>query len=454
VANSDCLPKTTTSAEAAGLFAEGLQLRYNFHSDEALDKFREATKQDPNFARAWAYVVLLAKNPEEVKQAGGRAQQAAQSTSPGEELLVKWVTSSEDGYFLDAITAMNDLLGMCPNDAQLNYEAGVWVRSQGDRVAALRLTQRALDANPNFAGAWNTLAYQLAYLHRYEEAISALRRYIELEPKDPNPHDSMAEILQFSGRLEESLAEYREALRLDPTYNSSQVGLGNDYALLGNEDRAREEYAKALKMASTPRWKMDTEMQSAISWVREGNAKRTWEELGAVLGEAEELQLNDYQSLVHQNLALLADSPASAFQQLDAADAALRQTTHVSGASRTRLLARSLELRAQRAVEYHQLTAARDAVAELQKMRQTNHSNIVERAYHGANGALLAAEKKSSAAISELREDPENPASLAKLAELQKASGHAKDAAETRALLEGDYFPTLQDWLVARKYRP
>jgi tetratricopeptide (TPR) repeat protein len=454
VANSECLPATTTSAEAAKLFAEGLRLRYNFHTEQALDKFREATRQDPNFASAWAYLVLLGTDPEEVKRAGDRAQQAAQNASAGEELLVKWVTSAEAGHFLEAITAMNDLLGMCPHDAPLNYEAGVWVRSQGDRVAAVRFTQRALDANPDFAGALNTLAYQLAFLRRYDEAIPHLERYIALEPNDPNPHDSMAEILQWSGRLEESLAEYREALQLDPTFVSSQEGLGNDYALLGNQDRAREEYAKALKIASTPQEKLDAEIQSAITWVREGNANRSREELTRVLREAEKLRLSDYQSLIHHNLALLAGSPASAFQQLDAADAALRQTTHVSGATRTRLLARSLQLRAQRAVEFHKLAAARDAVAQLQKMLQANPSDMVERAYRGAHGALLAAEKKTSAAIEELREDPENPASLAKLAELQAASGNAADAAETRAILKGDYSPTLQDWLVARRYRP
>jgi hypothetical protein len=86
-------------------------------------------------------------------------------------------------------------------------------------------------------------------------------------------------------------------------------------------------------------------------------------------------------------------------------------------------------------------------------MVQTNFSNVVERAYHGANGALLAAEKKTGAAIAELQEDPEDPFSLAKLANLQAASGNAHDAAESRARLQADYGTTLEDWLVARKFR-
>jgi len=453
-ADSDCLPKATSSHEAAKLFEEGLQLRYDFHTEQALDRFREASKRDPGFARAWAYIVLLGTDTVEAKWAAEKARLSIQNASPSDKLLVTWVTSTEDGHFLEAIRAMNDLMAICPRDAQLNYEAGLWVRSQGDGAGAVRLTRRALEIKPDFAGALNTLAYQLASMNKFDEAFPYLKRYIELEPQDPNPYDSMAEILQGAGRLEESLANYREALVRDPQFFTSQKGLGDDYALLGDEDRARQEYAKALSIASTPQQKLDVEIQSAISYAREGNRKRARLELGAVLDEARKLQLNDYQSVIHQNLALLAESSAAALKQLDAADAALHLPGSVSGAKRNRLLARSLELRAQLAADSGKYATARDAVARLQKIVQTNRTNVVERAYHGANGALLAAQKKTRSAIEELEQDPENAVSMAKLAELQAASGNLVAADETRALLKADYSTTLQDWQVGQRFRP
>jgi hypothetical protein len=90
-------------------------------------------------------------------------------------------------------------------------------------------------------------------------------------------------------------------------------------------------------------------------------------------------------------------------------------------------------------------------------MVQDNRSNEVERAYNGAHGALLAAQSKTRAAIEALQEDPEDPFSLAKLAELQAASGDvddAVDAAEIRARLKADYGTELEDWLVVRRFRP
>jgi tetratricopeptide (TPR) repeat protein len=451
-ANPNRLPITTSSPAAARLFEEGLHLRYDYHIEQALAKWREATIKDPNFAQAWVYILWLGLDPAEVKQAAEKAQLASQKVTPGEKLLVKWVVSRNEGRFLDAIAAMNDLMAMYPLDAQLNYEAGLWRQSQGDYEGAAKFTKRALEIDPNFAGALNTLAYDLAFMHEYDQAIPYLTRYAEVEPKDPNPRDSLAEILQKAGRLEESLAEYREALKLDPKFYTSQLGLGNDYALLGKQDRAREEYAKALPMALTPQEKLDCQIQSAITYAREGNGKQARLELAAVLEQATKLQLNVYRNSVHQYLALLAESRAAAFQHLDQAEAVL-QTGHVSGTARSRLLARTLRMRAQLAAEDGKLEMARAAVLRLQKMVQNNRSNTVESAYHGANGELLAAESKIGAAIEELREDPDYPFSLAKLAELQAASGNAQDAAATRARLKADYDTTLEDWLVVRGFR-
>jgi len=49
-----------------------------------------------------------------------------------------------------------------------------------------------------------------------------------------------------------------------------------------------------------------------------------------VLKEATKLQLNDYQSLIHQDLALLEESPAAAFRHLDQAEAVLQMAGAMS----------------------------------------------------------------------------------------------------------------------------
>jgi len=292
----DRLPVTTTSPEAAKLFEEGLHLRYDYHVEKALVKWREAAVKDPNFAQAWIYIVRMGIDPAEVKQAAEKARISSANVTPGEKLLVKWVVSTNDGHYLVAIAAMNDLMAMYPRDSQLNFEAGLWLQSQGDFEGAIRFTKRALEIDPKFAGALNTMGYDLAYMHQYDQAVPYLKRYIEAEPTDANPHDSLAEILQKAGRLQESLAEYREALKLDSNFYSSQKAIGDDYELLGDQNRARQEYAKALPMALTPQDQLQCQIQSAITYAREDNVVRAREELSLVLKQATKLQLNEYQS--------------------------------------------------------------------------------------------------------------------------------------------------------------
>jgi tetratricopeptide (TPR) repeat protein len=452
--NPDRLPITTSSPEAAKLFEEGLRLSSDLHTEQALAKLREATRKDPNFTQAWVYILWTTSDPVEEKAAVEKALLTSQNATPGEKLLVKWLTSVEGGHFVDAITAMNDLLAMYPRDTELNFEAEVWLDGQREYEAAAKFGKRALAVDPNFVAVLNEIGYSFAGMRQYDQAIPYLKRYVDLEPGEPNTRDSLAEILQKAGRLEDSLAEYREALKLDPKYYTSQMGLGNDYALLGKQDRAREEYAKALPMASTPQDKLDCEIQSAITYAREGNTKQVRLELSAVLDEAAKLQLTEYRSYIHQELALLADSPAAALRELDEAEAVLREPGPLSPAARNAALGRTLVFRARIAAEAGNLEIARAAVARLQQMLQENHSYGNERCYHGANGALLAAEKKTVAAIEELQQVPDEPFSMAKLAELQAAAGYTRDAAETRARLQADYRPSLGDWLVVRKFRP
>jgi tetratricopeptide (TPR) repeat protein len=455
--NPDRIPITTSSPEAAKLFDEGLQLLNGFRGAQAWEKFREATRKDPNFAQAWAYIGGETNDAMEAEHALEKAALTCQNVTPGEKLLVRWMISRNQGSLVDAIAAMNDLLAMYPRDTELNFVTQHWLYRQGEYEMAAKLAKHILEVDPNFTAALNAMGYDLAFMHEYGEAIIYLKRYAEAEPNDPNPRDSLAEILQKAGRLEESLTEYRAALKLDPGFYPSQFGLGNDYALLGKQDRAREEYAKAMRLALTPKDRLASRMQSAITYAREGNVTQARVQLAMVLDNATKLQLNDYRSLAHQDLALLAESRTAAFQHLDQAEAVLQEPGAMSGADRITQLARTLRLRARLAAEDGDLARARATVAQLQKIVHDNPSNAVERAYNGANGALLAAESKIDAAIEALQADPEDPFSQAKLADLQAASGNAEDAqdaAEIRARLKADYGTDLEDWLVVRKFRP
>jgi Tetratricopeptide repeat len=79
--------------------------------------------------------------------------------------------------------------------------------------------------------------------------------------------------------------------------------------------------------------------------------------------------------------------------------------------------------------------AAQKALKPLSAMSQTSRSNLVQQSYHSANGAALMTQEKYDDAIPELMEDPQNPLSLALLADAQDKAGQPVDAQKTLTTL-------------------
>ena len=94
-----------------------------------------------------------------------------------------------------------------------------------------------------------------------------------LEPDQPNPHDSYGEILRMAGKFDAALEQYRMSIRIDPNFGS-ELGVADTYALMGKELEAREEYDRAIVFAPSDGDKVQRELQSAVTWIRENNRKQ------------------------------------------------------------------------------------------------------------------------------------------------------------------------------------
>src|SRR5208337_2912557 len=62
------------SPQAVRLYQEGLRLQENRRSYEAIQKWREATKLDPNLALAWAMLSIVETSPEPARGAREKAR--------------------------------------------------------------------------------------------------------------------------------------------------------------------------------------------------------------------------------------------------------------------------------------------------------------------------------------------------------------------------------------------
>jgi Flp pilus assembly protein TadD len=85
-----------------------------------------------------------------------------------------------------------------PRKEQL-FDQAVDHVAEGNLEAAVATYREALDLDPNYADALEGLSMALADLERWEEAIAAARRVVELTPADQLPYTNLSRIYQRAG---------------------------------------------------------------------------------------------------------------------------------------------------------------------------------------------------------------------------------------------------------------
>jgi tetratricopeptide (TPR) repeat protein len=452
VGQGDQLPVTTSSPRARTDFEAAMQDFEQYRLNESLQFLRAATKSDPNFAQAFIMIAKISKDPAEQTQARQRAKQLASQVSSGEQLLICWLAGVQEDNYLPAIAAMNDLLAKYPRDPRLAFLAGDWLTLQERYQQATVVLEHALKILPNYPAALNDLGYTAAFDGDFEKAFAAMERYIALVPDEPNPHDSYGELLRMDGKFDAALEQYRISVRMDPNFGS-EVGIADTLALMGKQQDARDEYERAIVFAGSQGDKVQYELQSAMTWIREGNHKQADRALAEVAKHAHAAGLARLEAEAHRVLALYEPDPKAALKELAAADFALHEPHEISESDRNEEEARILQVQAMRLAEVRNMDAASKALGQLETMAEKGRSQVVQLCYHGAAGAILMAQGKYSDALPHLQEDAADPLSMRLLWRAYSSTGAAVDAQTVASKLATLNTPTIEQALVVPQFR-
>ncbi len=455
-ASSKTMPVTTSSPKARDLYDRAMIDYENLYLERANTGWRAAAEADPNFALAQIWIAYNSRNPAEASAARAKAKALAAKVTPGERLMIQWITNVQENNFVAGIAAMNDVLEMFPKDKRLVFLAGAWLFSQNSYEHAQKLFERALALDKNYPAALNDLAYAYAREREFAKAFAAMERYIAVLPNQPNPQDSYAEILRMSGNFDGALEHYGAALKVDPAFVSSQLGLADTYALIGDQVRARAEYDKAIQGAENDADRLDYSLQKAMTWVREGNYAEADKAYAAVAEKARSLRIDREEAQAHRFMSVYQTDDASALTHLEAAEAALGRLSEMSQTEREQEKANILRYRAVRAAKAGNQELAEKTLRELESMANRSRSNVIQNSWHGAAGALLMGKQKYAEAIPHLEEDRDNPFSLELLSRAYSKTGASNKMHEAEAQLRGLNVPTIEQAMVvpAARSRP
>ena len=156
----------------------------------------------------------------------------------------------EAGRFKQAMKMLTSVLLKYPNNKDLLYSRALVAEKLGELKMQERDLRRILKTDPKNAHALNALGYTLAdHTNRQEEALSLIKRALEVRPNDAYILDSMGWVHYRMGNLDEAIRYLRQALeiRSDPEISAH---LGEVLWVKGDRKGAETVWRRALK--STP----------------------------------------------------------------------------------------------------------------------------------------------------------------------------------------------------------
>jgi len=189
------------------------------HLEQASIYFQEALAADPDYAPAYSG---LARITSTLAVLGWR---------PLRELLPEIRELNQEALKLD--------------DSLSEVHVGLgWQRVlEHDWIEAEKQFRRAIELDPNNAGAYVGLAgYCLSPLGRLDEAISEMKKAIQLDPRSVWTNFNAGEIYLYAGDYNESVRHLKLALDIDPEHWPSHWYLAKTYLQKQMFEKARTEF--------------------------------------------------------------------------------------------------------------------------------------------------------------------------------------------------------------------
>ncbi|MCJ7486692.1 MAG: tetratricopeptide repeat protein, partial [Candidatus Aminicenantes bacterium] len=241
---------TTASMEAYNEFLKGRELYDRFYYEDARQALQKAVDLDPGFASAHLYLAYVYGGLRFVKQ--------QEETYKKAEALSDRATEKERLYieaaYANAVEKkpekrfqiLQELTKKYPKEKRAHLLLGTYFLNQSRLKEAAGELTKALDLDPDYGLAFNSLAYTYMEMGEFEKAARNFRKYAELFPGDPNPYDSLGALDFRMGNLDGSLANFAQALKIKPGFGSEEM-TAYVHAVKGNYRetlRSNEEYIR------------------------------------------------------------------------------------------------------------------------------------------------------------------------------------------------------------------
>ena len=113
---------------------------------------------------------------------------------------------------------------------------------------ALDFFDKAIETQPDLAGAWNNRGVALGYLGKYQEAIAAYDKAIEIQPDYATAWNNRGVTLGNLGDYQKATADFDKAIKIQPDDATAWYNRGVELGNLGDYQKAIAAFDKAIEI--------------------------------------------------------------------------------------------------------------------------------------------------------------------------------------------------------------
>jgi adenylate cyclase len=219
----------TIDAAAYDILLRGVEQYQRFNAESMLQArrlFLRAAEIDPAYARAYANIALTYAT----------------------EVNFYWARDREDSIRQGLAYAAR-AMELDDSIPQIYMTRSSLYLSQRQHEAAIEAALRTVEVHPNYADGHATLAFVLSYSGRLDEALQALERALQINPRSSGVYLGLeGRILFLLGRYDDAVTVLEESIDRNPGFDRTRMHLAASYARLGQLDDAGWAVEEALNI--------------------------------------------------------------------------------------------------------------------------------------------------------------------------------------------------------------
>jgi serine/threonine protein kinase/Tfp pilus assembly protein PilF len=212
---------STSNVEAYRHYQLGQDYSRRFLTRDAIHELEEAVRLDPQFALAYLelaaqhYFLGDSRSGDELVDKVDHMQ----SHLPRYEQLYLQAVKADRSSDREAETAAYQaIISEFPRSTADRGILSLELSRVGKQQEALDVLRQGLVMDPKSEDLLNFQSYQLVRAGDVSGALAANDAYIAIRPGDPNPFDTRGDILFMAGRYDEAVTAFRKVLELKPDF--------------------------------------------------------------------------------------------------------------------------------------------------------------------------------------------------------------------------------------------